>query len=374
MKIEHFKMERMQSTWENEVEHNLSESGVHPLALREILTPEELREVQDIALGYSQSNGTRELRELVAGLYGGATVDHVLVTNGSSEANYLTIWRNVEPGDEAVFMMPNYMQMWGLVRAFGATLKPLWLKESLGWAPDLNELRDLVTPKTKLIIVTNPNNPTGAVLSGEAMSALVDAASRVGAWIVADEIYQGAERSGETTPSFWGRYERTIVVNGLSKAYGLPGIRIGWIVGPKEVIAQTWPYHDYTTISPSILGDRIARASLFPARRLKILERTRAIIRENYARLESWLTRQSGLFSHVPPKAGAIAFLSYALRMNSTELVTRLIKEKSTLIVPGDHFEMDRFVRIGFGAEPAYLERGLARVAELLQGLRQRGL
>jgi aspartate/methionine/tyrosine aminotransferase len=223
MKIEHFKMERMQSTWENEVEHNLSESGVHPLALREILSPEELGELQGIPLGYSQSNGTQELRELVAGLYPGATADHVLATNGSSEANYLTIWRNVEPGDEAVFMMPNYMQMWGLVRAFGAALKPLWLKEGLSWAPDLDELAKLVTPKTKLIIVTNPNNPTGAVLSGKAMSALVDVASRVGAWIVADEIYQGAERSGETTPSGEDRahHHRQRPVQGL-RASGNP--------------------------------------------------------------------------------------------------------------------------------------------------------
>jgi len=371
MKIEHFKMERMQSTWENEVEYNLSESGVHPLTLREFLSGDEVRELQDIALGYSQSNGTPELREQIARLYPGASPDHVLVTNGSSEANYLLMWSNIEPGDEAVFMMPNYMQMWGLVRGFGAALKPLWLKESLGWAPDLDELRQLVNPKTKLIIVTNPNNPTGAVLSGEAMSGIVEAAARVGAWIVADEIYQGAERVGRTTPSFWGRYDRTLIVNGLSKAYGLPGVRIGWIIAPKEVITRTWPYHDYTTISPSALSDRIARIALSPASREKILKRTRSIIQNNFALLESWLNKRAELFSYIPPRAGAIAFMRYALKTNSTELVTRLIKEKSTLIVPGDHFEMDRYLRIGFGSEPAYLERGLARVGELCAQLKK---
>jgi aspartate/methionine/tyrosine aminotransferase len=371
MKVEHFKMERMQSTWENEVEYNLSESGVHPLTLREFLSGDEVRELQDIPLGYSQSNGTPELREQIARLYPGATLDHVLVTSGSSEANYLLMWSNIEPGDEVVFMMPNYMQMWGLVRGFGAALNPLWLKESLGWAPDLDELRRLVTPKTKLIIVTNPNNPTGAVLSGEAMSAIVEEAARVGAWIVADEIYQGAERVGSTTPSFWGRYDRTIIVNGLSKAYGLPGIRMGWIVGPKEIITKTWPYHDYTTISPSVLSDRIARIALSPASREKILKRTRSIIQNNFALLESWLNERAELFSCVPPRAGAIAFMRYDLKANSTELVTQLINEKSTLIVPGDHFEMDRYLRIGFGSEPAHLERGLARVGELLAELKK---
>ena len=366
MKIEHFQMERMQSTWENEVEYNLSESGVHPLALSEFLSAGEIRELQKIPLGYSQSNGTRELREQIASLYPGAGPDHILATAGSSEANYLLMWSLIEPGDEVVFMLPNYMQMWGLVRGFGAELKPLWLRESLDWAPDLDDLKKLVTPKTKLIIITNPNNPTGAVLSREAMSGIVEAAGRVGVWIVSDEVYQGAERTGGPTPSFWGMYDRTVVVNGLSKAYGLPGIRMGWIAGPKDFIAKTWPYHDYTTISPSVLSDRIARIALAPANREKIIKRTRGIIRKNFPVLESWLNKRSGLFSFVPPRAGAIAFARYALKINSTELVTRLIKEKSTLIVPGDHFEMDRYLRFGFGSEPAYLEKGLARVGELL--------
>jgi len=371
MKIDHFKMERMQSTWENEVEYNLSESGVHPLTLGEFLSADEVREIQETALGYSQSNGTPELRGQIAGLYPGASPENVLATNGSSEANYVLMWSLIEPGDEVVFMMPNYMQMWGLIRAFGAVLKPLWLKENLGWAPDLDELRTLVTPKTKLIVITNPNNPTGAVLSGEAMSAIVEAAQRVGAWIVADEVYQGSERTGETTPSFWGRYDRSAIVNGLSKAYGLPGLRIGWIAGPREFIQKTWPYHDYTTISPSLLSDRFARIALSPPLREKILKRTRGIIKNNYPVLESWLNKQAGLFSFIPPQAGAIAFARYALKTNSTDLVTRLIHEKSTLIVPGDHFEMDHYLRFGFGSEPEYLKKGLARVEELLAGLRQ---
>lgn len=371
MKIEHFEMERMQSTWENVIEYNLSESGVHPLTLDELLTEGELREVLRLGLGYSQTNGTPELREQIVRLYPGANLDQVLVTAGSSEANFLLMWSNLEPGDEVVFLMPNYMQMWGLVRGFGAVLKPFWLNEELGWSPDLDEFKQLVTPKTKLIILTNPNNPTGAVLSNEAMSAIVDTALGVGAWIVADEVYQGAERVGPVTPSFWGRYERTIIVNGLSKAYGLPGVRIGWIVGPQEFIRKTWPYHDYTTISPSILSDRIAQIVLSPVNREKIIKRTQSIIQRNFPLLESWLNKQSGIFSFIPPRAGAIAFARYSLEINSTELVNRLIREKSTLIVPGDHFDMDRYLRFGFGAEPEYLEKGLARVQELLAELRE---
>ncbi|MEW5901649.1 MAG: aminotransferase class I/II-fold pyridoxal phosphate-dependent enzyme [Acidobacteriota bacterium] len=370
MKIEQFKMERMQSTWENEVTYNLSESGVHPLSLGELVGEEELREILKIPLGYSQTNGTPELREQISRLYPGAELDQILATAGSSEANFLLMWSSLEPGDEVVFMMPNYMQMWGLARGFGAKLKPLWLREKLGWALDLDELRKAVSRKTKFIVVTNPNNPTGAVLSREAMSALVEQAAASGAWIIADEVYQGAEREAEVTPSFWGMYDKVVIVNGLSKAYGLPGLRIGWIVGPKDLIQKTWPYHDYTTISPSILSDRLGRIALSPANRQKILKRTRGILRNNFPILKAWLDNQEGLFSFLAPQAGAIAFARYDLKVNSTELVTMLIQEKSVLLVPGDHFEMDRYLRFGFGSEPDYLERGLSRVADLLERLR----
>jgi aspartate/methionine/tyrosine aminotransferase len=373
MKIEQFQMERMQSTWENVVEYNLSESGVHPLSLREFLSADELREVLDIGLGYSQTNGTPELRDQIIRLYPGANPEQVLVTAGSSEANYLLVWSNIEPGDEVVFMMPNYMQMWGLVRGFGAVLKPFWLKEELGWNPDLDDFKKLVTAKTKLIIVTNPNNPTGAVLSPEAMSAVVESADRVGAWIIADEVYQGAEREGPVSPSFWGKSDRAVIVNGLSKAYGLPGVRIGWIVGPQDFVQKTWPYHDYTTISPSILSDRIARIALSSIKRDKILERTRGILRKNFPLIESWLNKQPDLFSYVAPQAGAIAYARYHHEINSTELVTRLIREKNTLIVPGDHFAMDRYLRFGFGSGPECLRQGLARVEELFSELRTGG-
>lgn len=371
MKIEQFKMERMQSTWENVVDINLSESGVHPLSLQELISQDELQEILKTGLGYSQTNGTPELREAIARLYPGISAEQILTTAGSSEANFLLLWSNIEPGDEVIFMMPNYMQMWGLVRGFGAKLKPFWLREGLGWAPDLDELRKLVTKKTRLIIVTNPNNPTGAVLSREAMAAIIEVAENANAWIIADEVYQGAEREGKVTPSFLGKYDKVVVVNGLSKAYGLPGVRIGWIVGPEEFIKKTWPYHDYTTISPSILSDKLAQIALSPANREKILQRTRHILKKNYPLLRSWFEKQGDLFSFIPPQAGAITFVRYNLKVNSTELVTRLIHEKSVLIVPGDHFEMDHHLRFGFGSEPDYLEKGLARVEELLRKFRE---
>jgi hypothetical protein len=259
------------------------------------------------------------------------------------------------------------MQMGGLMRAFGAKVKTFSLRESLGWQPDLDEMRRLITPRTKLIALTNPNNPTGALLDPEIMKGIVDLAASVGAWIVADEVYQGAELSGVPTPSFWGQWEKTLVVNGLSKAYGLPGLRIGWIIGPEEIVKRTWPYHDYTTISPSALSDRLATLALEPGTRERILARTRGILNANFPVLETWLKDHGGLFSFRPPQAGAICFARYAFEVNSTELVERLIREKSVLVVPGDHFETDGYLRFGYGPEKGYLLRALGRVDEVLK-------
>ena len=370
MNIEIFKMERMQSTWENVVDYNLSESGVHPLNLKELLTPAELEDLTGIEIGYTQTNGTVGLREQIARLYPGIGLEQILATAGSSEANFLLMWSLIEPGDEVLFELPNYMQMWGLLRAFGARVKPFSLRESLGWQPDLDEMGRLVTEKTKLIVLTNPNNPTGSVLSPESMKGIVDLAARHGAWILADEVYQGAELSGVRTPSFWGAYDKVLVVNGLSKAYGLPGLRIGWIIGPEEVIKKTWPYHDYTTISPSALSDRLASIALAPGNRDRILQRTQGILNANFPVLEDWLRRQENLFEFRPPAAGAICFARYKLDTGSTALVERLIREKSVLLVPGDHFEMDGYLRFGYGPEKAYLLKALDRVAELLKKMR----
>ncbi len=367
MNIEIFKMERMQSTWENAVAYNLSESGVHPLTLHEMLTPAELDELARIELGYTQTNGTPELRTQIARLYPGIGLEQILATAGSSEANFLLMWSLIEHGDEVLFELPNYMQMWGLLRGFGASVKPFRLRPELGWQPDLDEMKKLVTPRTKLIVLTNPNNPTGAVLSPEAMAGIVELAARAGAWILADEVYQGAERVGARTASFWGRYDKVLAVNGLSKAYGLPGLRVGWIAGPEAVVKKVWPYHDYTTISPSALSDKLASIALAPGNRDRILARTRAILNENFPLLEAWLGRQGGIFDFVPPRAGAICFARCALKVNSTELVERLIREKSVLVVPGDHFETDGHLRFGYGPEKAYLLEGLARVEELLK-------
>ena len=371
MKIEAFLMERMQSTWENRVEYNLSESGVHPMYLGELLreTPEASEQLLRQELGYAQSNGSPELRQTIAAYYPGATQDHILVTNGTSEANFLSIWNLVEPDDEVLMMLPNYMQIWGISRGFRGTVRPFHLREEKQWHLDFKEIDQLATNRTKLIAVCNPNNPTGSILTEEEMQKIIDIARRSDAWLLADEVYQGAEREADRTSSFWGRYEKVIITNGLSKAYGLPGLRIGWIAAPPDLIARFWSYHDYTTIGPAMMSDILARIALSPDVRDRIRVRTRRILQHNYPIVAEWIQKHEGLFSMVEPEAGAIAYFRYNFPINSTQLVERLLHEKSLLIVPGDHFGMDRYLRIGYGPPADYLKAALYRMDELLANL-----
>jgi aspartate/methionine/tyrosine aminotransferase len=366
MKIDTFELERTQSLWENSVDYNLTETGIHPYTLEELLDPVEIAHLHSLRLGYGQTNGSTELRDAISAMYPGTDRENVLVTSGSIEANFIAIWSLLSRGDELVLMLPNYMQIWGVARAFDINVKPFHLKEKLNWQPDVDELRKLITPRTRMIAVCNPNNPTGAILSNEAMNEVVRLAKEADAWLYSDEIYRGAELSGNETASFHGLYDKTIVAGGLSKAYALPGLRIGWLVGPYMEIADCWAHRDYTTISTGILSNRIAALALQPDLRARILKRNRNILKENLALLTQWVGRHGDQFAFIPPDAGGMAFLHYNMDINSTELVTKLREEKSTFIVAGDCFGMDQMVRIGIGSEQDYLLSGLERFSEML--------
>lgn len=369
MKIETFALERNQSLYENVVRYNLTESGVHPYALADILSRTEIEEMLRRPLGYGHTNGDPALRGAVARLYRGFDEDNVLITNGSAEANFAAIWSLIEPGDEVLAMLPNYMQIWGVLKAFGAAVKPFHLREELGWAPDLDGLAAAITGKTRMIVVCNPSNPTGAVMDRNTMEAIATLARRVGAYVLSDEIYRGSELDGHECPSFADIYERAIVCSGLSKAMALPGLRIGWIAAPKEVIDGAWLRHDYTTICTAMTSQYAAEKVLEPARRLKILDHGRALLRRNLAAFSSWLAPYGDLFRFIPPKAGGMAWLRYELDVGSGALVDRLRRDKSVFVVAGDWFGMDRYLRFGIGTRTEVLTEGLRLVSETLREL-----
>jgi aspartate/methionine/tyrosine aminotransferase len=364
-------MERWQSTYEHDVRFNLSESGVEPLTIAELVELAGLtsEDVLTTLLEYNPSNGSATLRDRIAAMYPGASRNNVLVTNGGAEANFVISWELCSPGDEIVYVAPNYMQVPGMAANWGCVARPWNLREDDGWQPDPAELDTLVGDKTRLILVTNPNNPTGAVLPDSTMDAIVAAAERVGAYILADEIYRGAELDGVESPSFHGRYDRLMITSGLSKAYGLPGLRLGWAVVPEDMVEELWARKDYTSISMGALSDKLAAAALVPEVRDRLRARTRGILNENLPVLEEWMS-QRGVFTWQRPRAGAIVYARYELPIGGLELAERLRVEADCLIVPGEHFDMPGFVRLGFGPETVRLSEALERCAAVIDPLK----
>ena len=365
-----FEMERWQSTFEHRVDYNLSESGVHPLTVGELLSyARHGTDLSGVRLGYSQSNGTDELRARIASLYPGATDRSVVVTIGGAEANFVGFWELAGRGGKAAVMLPNYMQVPGLIRNFDGGAIPFHLREETGWRPDLNQLEAALKAGAGFILVTNPNNPTGVALTSAEMHDIVALADRHGAWILSDEVYRGAEVADAPVASFWGRYDRVLVTNSLSKAYALPGVRLGWVVGPDDVVERLSARTDYTTIAPPSVSDALARIALSPEVRPRILERTRGIIRHNLGILADWVASSGGLFSYTPPDAGAIAMVRYRADIGSGELAERLRVEQSVLIVPGIHFGIDHTMRLGFGPPEEELVAGLDRLGAAFEVL-----
>jgi aspartate/methionine/tyrosine aminotransferase len=366
-------MERMQSTWENVVEYDMSESGIRAVTLREMMKLGfDLDALLDTPLGYSQSNGTPELRERLAALYPGATADHIEVTNGTSEANYLLALSQLRAGDRFALEVPNYLQLWGVPRSVGAEVDVFHLRPRADarWEVDWDEFDRAVTKGTKLVYITNPNNPTGSVLTTDEMRTIVAKCESVGAYLIADEVYQGAEISGPITPSFWGMSDRVIVTSGLSKAYGIPGVRIGWIVAPPEVVTQCWTQHDYLTIGPNKLSDALARVAVEPGVRQHLYGRTRTILNENQPVVDEWVSSFGSLLSFIRPAAAAMAFVRYASDRPSETIAEWMRVNQSTLVVPGSHLGLEGHLRIWTGGRPEFLREGLRRVGIGLDALR----
>jgi aspartate/methionine/tyrosine aminotransferase len=375
MKIKKFEMTRMQCLYEREVELDLSETTVLPLRVSELLDGvDDVERFIANELGYPESAGSLLFRKRIAQFYMDCQPENITVTNGGTEANYVTLWTLLEPGNRLAFMIPNFMQAWGLGRAYadGVDAFHLVKRKEAGvyrWRLDVESLRRAVTPKTNVIMITNPNNPTGAILTAAEMDAVVDVARKAGAWLVADEMYRGAEVQGGTTPTFWGRYEKVIITSGLSKAFSLGGLRTGWVVAPPELIKELRIRFDYLTCTPSLLSDYLGTIVMDPKRRESILARTRQIIRTNLPPIEEWFLERDDIFTYTRPEAGAFVYCEYKLPINSTELINRLRIEQSVLFTAGDQHGLDKGIRTGFGHGVEKTLKGLRRAENLMRTL-----
>ena len=373
MKFTPFDLEYTQSIWEQKVEFNLTESGVHPITLKELIGDDaELHDrLLQLEINYPHVNGIPPLRENIAALYEGAGTENVLVTVGAVEANHIIMQTLLEDGDELATLTPTYKQVWGIAANSNHPVKPFRLDPDKAWALDIEDLHRQVNEKTKVIALVNPNNPTGHILTDEEMNEIVAVADKVGAWILADEVYRGAERTqDEETPSFFGRYDKVLAVGSMSKAYGLPGLRVGWVVGPANTIEDLWRRHEYTAITAGMISNHLAAHALSAPVRPRLRTRARDYIKAGYPILKEWMDSQEGLFSHTPPQASAVTFIKYDLDVNSTVLMEKLCLDASVFVGAGDSFGMDKHIRIAFGQEKEVLIEAFSRIERTLDSLR----
>ena len=366
MRFEIFDLERNQSLYENKVDFNLSESGVHPLKLTEILTLDEQKELLELELSYGYTNGTAKLRDSIVTMYdSNLSRDNILITSGSAEANFLSVLTNLERDDEIIYMTPNYLQIAHLSRSLGIRIKELPLRQDLGWQWDLDELKAKISSKTKMLVICNPNNPTGSIMSDDVYDEIVNISNENNIWILSDEVYRGSELNGIECRSFAGVTKKTIVNGGLSKAYSLPGLRLGWTIGAVEYIQKAWSLHDYTVISIPIMSDWIASIVLGDDRREKFLKRTRNHLISNFKIIDEWSKNISDL-TITRPDAAAITFAKLNKSILSEDFVFSLRDKKSVLLTAGKWHGLEGYIRIGYGGQKTYVESALKRISEYL--------
>jgi aspartate/methionine/tyrosine aminotransferase len=369
MDFQNFELEAFQSQFERTVDYNLADSSVQCAGVNDLLAGQDPEPLLNLPLYYPEVNGTALLRERIAALYSDASAGNVLVTVGASQANSLICHTLLEPGDEVIVISPGYRQVWGLARNMGCRVRELQLRPEDRWRPDLDALEKMAGAKTKMIAVVNPNNPTGTILNDEDVRRVIEICANTGAWLHADEVYRDTEQQGGQTPSFWGRYDKVIVTNSLSKAYGLAGLRIGWALAGAATIEALWRRHEYAVIAASGPGMKLAEIALAPAKRAALLDRQKKLTREGQRILAGWVREQGGRFSWEAPPATSIAFVRSHLRLDSVGLADHIRRKVSVLVAPGAYLGTENHLRIAVGYQPEKLRQALERVAEAVAGL-----
>ncbi|MDI6705947.1 MAG: aminotransferase [Bacillota bacterium] len=372
MNVKPFLVEEWMNKYEMDAVYNIAETCVDSLTLGELLSLSEdpmdfLGGLQDMKLTYGHIEGSPELRTLIAGLYKGLDSGNVIVTHGGIGANFLLHYSIVDPGDRVICVHPTYQQLYSVPEGFGAEVKLLPLRPENGFLPDIDELKGLINETTKLIVINNPNNPTGSLMEEEHLKQVADIARSCGAYVHCDEVYRGLYHEINTAvPSIADVYEKGISTSSMSKAFSLAGLRLGWIAGPEDIIEECFKHRDYTTISCGMLDDILAVHALKNYHR--IMERNLKIVRGNARILDEWVRREEQI-SYIKPKAGTTAFLKYDLPVSSEEFCLGLFKKDGTFLVPGKCFDMEGWLRIGFACSPDVLERGLKNISEYIRTL-----
>ncbi|MFB6134742.1 MAG: aminotransferase class I/II-fold pyridoxal phosphate-dependent enzyme [Halanaeroarchaeum sp.] len=354
MDIAPFELERWFAEYEHEADLMLAESGIRSL-------PADRFDLDPGTLGYViPTNGDPGLREHVGSRYDRGP-EEVLFTVGTQEANFLAFQAIMDGDDHAVVVTPTYQALHAVPEAIGSVTRVDL--DPPAWTLDVDAVADAIRPDTSVIVVNNPNNPTGRYHSQGTIDALYDLAADAGAYLLVDEVYRLL--ADDPLPPAASLGEWGLSTTSLTKAYGLAGIRFGWIAGDSDVIEAAWQVKDYTTISPTAVGQHVAKQAL-GERESPILEENRALAATN-RRIVSEFVAEHDL-EWIEP-VGVNGFVRIPDEFEgSREFCRRVVEERSIVLAPGDVFGFDDYFRIGFGLPTADLERGLARLEDFLSG------
>lgn len=372
MQIEPFKVEIWMNEWETRCSYNLAETCVASITVEELLhlsgrNSNDLSELLPMKMTYGAIEGSDRLRRAISTLYDDQNIESITVTHGTIAANMLVHKALVSRGDRVVSIVPTYQQHYSIPASIEADVQLLRLRAEDGFLPDLDELRQLVTPGTRLIALTNPNNPTGALIERPMLEEIAAIARDAGAYVLCDEVYRGTAQQGNgMVPSIVDVYEKGIATAGMSKAYSLAGLRVGWIVAPPEVRENVLIHRDYDTISVGMINDHLAAIAL--ESKDKLLDRSQRITRGNLSLLGDWVAGEPRV-SWVRPRAGTTAMLEVDVPMTSREFCVDLLQKTGVMFTPGDAFDMEGHVRIGFANSPDILKAGLERVSDYFRSL-----
>ena len=344
-------------------EIDLGGGGVTKLTLKDVTT--QIDYEQPMSYGV-MTKGSEKVRSAIADWFPGVDSDNVLVTSGTSEANLLSHLHILESGDEYVAEKPSYQQTISFAKVLGCKVKEFHLDEKKDWKLDLKQLNEIVTKKTKVIFIDNPNNPTGATLTEKEMKAICEIAEDVGAYVFCDNALRGSELDKRPAATPFEYYDKGIVTGSISKL-GMTDPRLGWLIGNKDLVDACWVFKDFTTLSHSKMGEYIATKALQREKRLQIIERNLGFSKANLATLSKWIAENSNLMSWVPSKGGFTAFPKYNLQLNSVEFCTKLLDTKMVLLSPGEFFGVNKHFRISIGCKNEVMVAVLERLDDFMK-------
>jgi aspartate/methionine/tyrosine aminotransferase len=351
--------------YQHEIDYDIGESAVKTLSLRDVGVG-----LDDVLLRYGYHRGKPELRAVIAREYPGLTEEHVVVTTGASEANFAVVSALVEPGDHMIVEHPNYPSLYEVPRSLGCDVTLFSLRFEDRFRPDWEELERLLRPETKLISLTHPNNPTGSMITEAELRDVVALVEEREIFLLFDETYRHMASPDTMLPGAAVLSERVVSISSMSKCYGLPGIRTGWLATRnREILDRVLAIREQVSISNNALSEKIALEVLENSE--PYLAAARERIGENHGVVAGWMAEQAG-FEWVRPEAGVVCLprLKPEVKADPEALYRRLAEEYRTFVVPGRCFEMDeRFFRVGFGADAEEIRAGLANLDRALADL-----